>query len=344
MLVVRLRCNGARPLLLRTAAANPALRPWRVQRHFSSPPTPPSSSPPPPSQQQTLQDAQRLLLERLALLDNTLKYGACGVRARLTRAAAGGWHMARWIGSLSAVVLVLGYVNRERLFGHVGDAASDVTRRTLDDLRVQRSAQVVARGIVYEVLNDKQALELTLGVVKNVLASDDMRQASVRLLTDLANEPSTEVILRSLSQRVLAHPETVAQVSVLVQQVVNTRETREALVTLFQAVFASPAMVQSTSVFFRSCLESPEFIDGANRLSADNVQWLFSNEALKRAAVDWINDVLSQPDLQNTAGDAAWAAVKAAMPRVLGGGRKDAHHAAAVKPAAVLDKLEKQLQ
>ena len=55
------RGNGR--VLLRAAAANPAARQWRAQRQLSTPPPP---------------DSQHLLLERLALLDDTLKYGACG--------------------------------------------------------------------------------------------------------------------------------------------------------------------------------------------------------------------------------------------------------------------------
>lgn len=205
------------------------------------------------------------MFEKLVELDQRMNYG--------------GIHAGRWTLAAALAGALGVWVFRENVSAGVGDAASEVTRRTLEDQGVQLQASELARGVVYELLNDAKALELATAFVGRVLARGETNDA-----------------LRALVLSVLAHPEVVNGATELVMVLLTDERLK-----------------QSTSAFFRSVMETPTFVAGTDRLASDTVYSLMEDEGVKRAAVTWVNAVLADPALQSRAGDAAWGAVRAAL-------------------------------
>jgi hypothetical protein len=202
---------------------------------------------------------------------------------------------------------------RDDVSSGVGDAASEVTRRTLENEDVQHQASELARGVVYELLNDKRALDLASQFLNEVIQRDSTKSAVIALVQDVLGRPETETSLRNLVSNVLTHQDSAQKAVEFLQHVVAIPESRDALVTVLSAVLAQPATQSITSDFFKGVMHSDTFTNASNKLGADTVHYLLGNEELKMSAVQWCNAVLNDPALQSTAGDAVWKAVKGAF-------------------------------
>ena len=82
-----------------------------------------------------------------------------------------GYHTLRWTFAVIGLGVFFVYSFRQEIKEGVGDTGAEVTRRTLEDAGVQLQARELARGVVYELLNDKKALELTTEFLNSLLAT-----------------------------------------------------------------------------------------------------------------------------------------------------------------------------
>jgi len=219
----------------------------------------------------------------------------------------------RWTSLLFIVAGSGFWLFRENVSSGVGEAASEVTRRTLESEEVQHQASELARGVVYELLNDKRALELSAQFLNEVIQLETTKKAVLAVVQDILGRPETEIALRGLVSNVLTHQESAEKAVLFLQHVVAIPESRDALVTVLKAVFAQPTTQAITSDFFKGVMQTENFENATNKLGADTVQFLLANEDLRITAVQWSNAVLNDPALQSTAGDAVWAAVKGAF-------------------------------
>jgi hypothetical protein len=178
---------------------------------------------------------------------------------------------------------------------------------------VQQQASELARGVVYELLNDKRALQLSAQFLNEVIQREETKSAVLSLVKDVLGRSETEVALRNLVSNVLTHPESAQKAVKFLQHVVAIPESRDALVTVLTSVLAQPSTQAITSSFFTNVMSSDSFIAASNKLGSDTVHYLLGDEELKATAVQWCNAVLNDPALQSTAGDAVWAAVKGAF-------------------------------
>lgn len=239
------------------------------------------------------------MMERLVTLDKRLQYN--------------GVHTLRWTLAVIGVTACGLWLFKEEVSSGVGEAASDVTRRTLEDEGVQAQAHQIAKSIVYQLLNDRKALDLAAQFLSNVVKSQETTDASLVLVQDVLSRPQTEKSLRELMSRVLTHPETAAKAGEFLTNLVSVPETRDALVTVLTAVLNRPESKQITSEFFSQVMHMDSFQLASNRLGNETVYYLLHDEQLRQVAVQWCNNVLNDPALQNSAGDAVWAAVRGAF-------------------------------
>ena len=239
------------------------------------------------------------ILNRLADLDSRLNYQ--------------GWHTLRWTSLFVVVAGATAWLFRENVSSGVGEAASEVTKRTLENQDVQQQASTLARGVVYELLNDKRALDLASQFVNEVLQRETTKQAVLGLVQDVLSRNETEMSLRNLVSNVLTHQDSADKAVEFLQRVVAKPESRDALVKVLSAVLAQPHTQDVTSNFFQGVMHSETFTSASNRLGWDTVNYLLSNEELRSTAVSWCNSVLNDPALQNTAGEAVWNAVRGAF-------------------------------
>lgn len=248
---------------------------------------------------QSDQASVKNLVDRLALLDKRLSYE--------------GWHTLRWTSLALAIGTSLFWLFRDNVSKGAGEAASEVTRRTLEDQGVQQQASELARGVVYELLNDEKALALSSQFIYTVLQRPEIQEATLMLVKDVLQRPETEVVVRSLVREVLVHPESAATASQFVANLVALPETRDSLIQLIHSVQTQPYTKQITADFFSQVMASDEFVNQTNALGSNTMHHVLNDEQLKLAAIAWMNAVLNDHALQSTAGDAVWAAVKGAF-------------------------------
>ncbi|KAH9259948.1 hypothetical protein BASA81_001708 [Batrachochytrium salamandrivorans] len=239
------------------------------------------------------------LVDRLAMLDKRLSYE--------------GWHTLRWTSLALAIGTSLFWLFRDNVSKGAGEAASEVTRRTLEDQGVQQQASELARGVVYELLNDEKALALSSQFIYTVLQRPEIQEATLMLVKDVLQRPETEVVVRSLVREVLIHPESAATASQFVANLVALPETRNSMIQLIHSVQTQAYTKQITAEFFSQVMATEEFVNQTNALGSNTMHHVLNDEQLKLAAISWMNAVLNDPALQSTAGDAVWAAVKGAF-------------------------------
>lgn len=205
---------------------------------------------------------------------------------------------------------LLAYLFRQEIKEGVGDTGAEVTRRTLEDAGVQLQARELARGVVYELLNDKKALELTTEFLNSLLEREQTRQAAKAFLVDILSQESTKETLKKLLQDLLSDQEFVEKFSSSLQHLSEKESTKTAVNTLLTNMLADIYIQEIAANFMARVLKKESVMNAAYDSSSDIVHSLLDDEKIKEHSVVWARDVLNQPDLHSKAGDAIWEALR----------------------------------
>lgn len=233
------------------------------------------------------------------------------------------YHTLRWSAGFLALLICLMYYFRDELKGWFGTTSADITSRTLGDESVQREAQNLAQGVVYQLLNDAHALRLTTEFLNELLEREHTRRAVLDLLASVAAREETQTLLHNLFVHIMTQPAFVEQTSLFVQDVLARESTKIALRDLFAALFADEEAQQLMADFFQHVINTDTFRDSVYQLGKDTTHDLLNNREISQHAVVWVQDVLGEPDLHSKAGDAIWGAITSTfIPGFLGGGSK----------------------
>jgi len=233
-----------------------------------------------------------------------------------------GYNGLRWVLGIAFSAVLSMYIFRDDVKDGLGSASAEITSRTLGNENVQREAQNLAQGVVYQLLNDKKALELATEFLNHLLAREETRNAVVTLLGSVASQQGTRELLQDLFVRILTQPDFVVQTSLFFQDVFQRESSKVALQNLFAALFADEQFQETTAKFFQFVLYTDTFQSAINSVAADSVHFVLNDEEIGKHAVSWGQMVLMEPTLHLKAGDAIWGAVASAfVPRIFGRGK-----------------------
>ena len=221
-----------------------------------------------------------------------------------------GWHVLRWMAFIAGSgVGTAAFIYRDEITEWLGYSGAKITATTLGHEDVQIQAKEIARGVVYELLNDRHALQLTTQFLNDLLARDETRAAVLELLRTLLALEGTQILLSDLFVRVFADEHFLNAAANLASHLIQREETKDAVVSLLQSLYNDPATQEMTSHFFY-----------AQAMAAVNAT--LASPEVKKQAVDFVDGVLGEPDVQHGAGDAIWGALRSTfIPGFLGGGR-----------------------
>ncbi|GBG29394.1 Hypothetical Protein FCC1311_056152 [Hondaea fermentalgiana] len=231
------------------------------------------------------------------------------------------YHTLRWSVAFLMLLIYLMYHYRDELKRWFGSTSADITSRTLGDESVQREAQNLAQGVVYQLLNDAHALKLTTMFLNELLEREDTRRAVLNLLASVAAREETQTLLHNLFVHIMTQPAFVEQTGIFVQDVLARESTMIALRDLFAALFADQEAQQLMADFFQHVINTDTFRNSVYQLGKDTTHDMLNNPEISQHAVVWVQDVLGEPDLHTKAGDAIWGAITSTfIPGFLGGG------------------------
>jgi len=233
------------------------------------------------------------------------------------------YHTLRWSFGIGGLLVTGLYIFRDDVKSWFGSTSADITTRTLGDKGVQREAQNLAQGVVYQLLNDEHALRLTTEFLNQLMERDDTRQAVLDLLANVAARRETQLLFQDLFVRILTQPEFVLQASLFFQDIIQRESTRLAMRNLFEALFADEYAQQLMADFFQHVIQTDTFRNSVLELASSTTHQLLDDEDVAHHAVAWVQAVLGEPDLHYKAGDAIWGAITSTfIPGFLGGGRQ----------------------
>mmetsp|Transcript_12459 Transcript_12459/g.16163 ORF Transcript_12459/g.16163 Transcript_12459/m.16163 type:complete len:447 (-) Transcript_12459:51-1391(-) len=254
------------------------------------------------------QESIKSVREALQKLDENFKYR--------------GFHTLRWVGLASGIGFLFTYGFKDDIKENIGSTGAEITSRTLGDQEVQKQARELARGVVYELLNDDRALELTTSFLNDVLNREYTRQAVLKLLGHVASLESTQTMLADLFKRILKDEYFMAQVSASFSNLITMDATKDASSKLIASLLADPANQQLMAEFYQRVSETNAFRDSSSQVGIHVAHSVMNNQEVNQRAVEWARSVLGEPDLHTQAGDAMWEAIRTTfIPGFLGGGR-----------------------
>jgi hypothetical protein len=232
------------------------------------------------------------------------------------------YHTLRWSAGLLGVGALGLYLYRDDVKKSFGTTTADLTSSTLRDHGVQREAQNLAQGVVYQLLNDPRSVQLTTDFLNQLLEREDTRAAVLALLAGVAARPETQELFQDLFIRVLSSPGFIAETVRFTAEVLRRESTKDALRDLFNSYYQDEWAQQQTATFFQTVINSAAFRDASAQLGQDSAHQVLDDAAVAEHAVRWINAVLANPDIHSKAGDAIWGALTSSfVPGFLGGGR-----------------------
>lgn len=215
------------------------------------------------------------------------------------------------LGAVTGVAGLLIYIFRDPLKANLSEQTADVAKRSLNSTEVQTQVNVLSADVVQGLLNNPAVMAQSQAFLTRLMAAPDTRANLVTLLQATANDPETLALMSKFSAALLAdlasRPDTLAQLTNLLRSAITNPGNEQALQVLFKSFAAEP--------------NTQRMVADLARAAALDV---LNDDAVKEAAKQFLKDVTADTAVQKSTGDALWNAVKFSLkPNWLG--RSHAH-------------------
>lgn len=201
------------------------------------------------------------------------------------------------LGAVTGVAGLLIYIFRDPLKANLSEQTADVAKRSLNSTEVQTQVNVLSADVVQGLLNNPAVMAQSQAFLTRLMAAPDTRANLVTLLQATANDPETLALMSKFSAALLAdlasRPDTLAQLTNLLRSAITNPGNEQALQVLFKSFAAEP--------------NTQRMVADLARAAALDV---LNDDAVKEAAKQFLKDVTADTAVQKSTGDALWNAVK----------------------------------
>ena len=202
---------------------------------------------------------------------------------------------------LAFVVGIVGYAFYPDVKSKTSSEIAEVAGGVIQDAEVQKKAETLATAVVHTVLNDPSVLKIATRFVSE-LARDHEFQRVV--------EEEGVKISKQIVKHVLDDPETTKYVVKVLQKAAKDPETQKSLLELSYWLLEQEPVRQQLVKLTNGVLVDPSFLKESAALGTWISHQVLDDEAVYNHSCDFCMALLSDPTLQQTAGNALWESVK----------------------------------
>lgn len=219
----------------------------------------------------------------------------------------------------STLILILcaSYAFGGKIKKSITDQTADIAKETLENESLKIQTQELAMAVVQTILNDK-----------------DITSHAASFLREASTVPETQQALLQLTLHVLNHPDSLAEVSTLLKNVIQVlskdQETIENLTNLLMISLKDPRLKAACISLIEELVRDPEFvniivnttveilakkevIDATTNLLGTSAQAALADEEVVSKSRDFVADVMADAKIQKEGGDAIWNSVTHAL-------------------------------
>lgn len=206
------------------------------------------------------------------------------------------------------------YVLWPTLKGDAGKEMADVATVALSDNQLIQSSEHLAKSVVQTVLNDPATLkEVTELVVR--LSKEEWAQKSVAsLLQQSITQPETiehaTILARQVVASLLSDTETKKQVTDFCKELLRDPNIRSSVGGLFQSVLSDKYVLAAVTDLVNSVIVEDSFKKTSSDLGIWVAHEILDNDSVYNHSKEFTTGVLSDYEVQASAGDALWNSVK----------------------------------
>eukprot|EP01012_Entosiphon_sulcatum_P048813 TRINITY_DN67357_c0_g1_i1.p1 TRINITY_DN67357_c0_g1~~TRINITY_DN67357_c0_g1_i1.p1 ORF type:complete len:302 (+),score=36.78 TRINITY_DN67357_c0_g1_i1:31-936(+) len=193
-------------------------------------------------------------------------------------------------------------VYHRKLQTNISQQGAQIVSATLSQPEVVINAQRLSKEIVSQVLNDRQTLDLVVGLLQSLLNQPETRDAAIQLLAHVFATQQARDMTRDFAVDVLAQPPVRSQVNNIVlgttDNVLHDQATREALSALLREVFAEENFQRATGDALRQALKysfTPRILQSSSEPRAAPASLPAANAPPDAPAPETADSVYSDP-------------------------------------------------
>ena len=206
---------------------------------------------------------------------------------------------------------------RARGKAKTSEEIASVAGKALDDVKLQRQAQAVAKGVVKHVLDDAATLTAVQRLVYAFLhlpATDDALAALIdRVLRRDDVGVWLQVLVRGQVELLLQDEATKAQLVRLVGDLTRDAQTQRDVGNLIKESLRTPQLERAAVVLVNTVVDDRAFNRHVNKLGERLAEHVLASEAVQTAAHVCITEILDDEAVHAAVADTAWAGVKKAV-------------------------------
>ena len=225
-----------------------------------------------------------------------------------------------WVYAVSGIVVVAGggaLLWRARGKEKTSEEIASVAGKALDDRKLQRQAEAVAKSVVGHVLKDASTLAAVQGLVYKFLDLPETDAALAALVDRVLRRDDVVVWVQALVRGqvalLLRDEATHAELVALIGRLTEDTQTQHDVGNLIKESIRTPQLERAAVVLVNTVVDDRSFNRHANKLGERLAAHVLESEAVKSAARECIAEILDDEAVHDAVADSAWQGVKKAV-------------------------------
>eukprot|EP00730_Choanoeca_flexa_P006831 TRINITY_DN12229_c5_g2_i2.p1 TRINITY_DN12229_c5_g2~~TRINITY_DN12229_c5_g2_i2.p1 ORF type:complete len:357 (+),score=80.74 TRINITY_DN12229_c5_g2_i2:815-1885(+) len=284
----------------------------RTQRAWASSSRPPQAEQqpqPPHTPREAMADVARLTIARFQQLENQARWR--------------GYNIIRIVAAALGTTALLIYFNRDPIRESVSDEVAGVTKRSLSSQEVVDQANLLTKQVLEKLLSDDRVAEHASQFLVELFRQPETQQATVNLLVWVMKDPialrQTQEFAGYIVDWLSKDPQTQANLAQLIIQVLQREDSHKAVVELTRNVLADPTTRMQTAQLVGDLMQYEVVKRESTKLGVYTGHSVMNDVGVQQHAVEFVKQVLEDPQLHKTGGNAIWSAVGYSVtPRLFG--------------------------
>ena len=189
---------------------------------------------------------------------------------------------------------------------------AEVTSKSIASEEVQSEVQSLAIGAVNTVLQDEQVLKQTVKFLQNLVQQPETQIALVQLLVIALRNPETQNEVNKLSQNVvtyiLSDKQTLEQVTLLLGNVLEQPWMKKVVLDLLTQLMEDEQTRNALGRLLVHTLARTDVVQSSTDVAISATHNVLNDEEVGKHAAFWMQQVLSDSNIQKKSGEHLWNA------------------------------------
>ena len=187
-----------------------------------------------------------------------------------------------------------------------------MAKRSLADSDVQEQVNSLSQEVVHRLLTDPAVLSTALAFSTRLLHEQSTQTALSSLLSSLLHDPSTLVQARDFSTQ-------------LIHSLTSSESVQRMTAELVKGAIAQPDNKAQLIGLLQAVVNDERSLAELRRVGSASAHDVLNDRSVQEHMTTFVKQCLSDPSLQQTAGEALWGAVRYSFRPKWGNGRAEVH-------------------